>query len=229
MEISRVRRVRYILTDGVDERKEGSEETDRPIPSYFSLPNPSPYTLPFILSLSMYPLDTVGVCVFQYPMPRLHTNEEVMENGKLQQHGAYNLATRPSTDDDPNEQYKQNVTYNTSQRSSLLTSIIFFSTAEKICEIVKGVKKGLPGMDLIVFPEYSTMGIMYDREEMFDTAAAIPGPLTDMFGEACKEAGTWGVFSLTGEQHEDHPNKVRDAYEWNCLYREPVSHLISFY
>ncbi|WCK55241.1 aliphatic amidase [Aneurinibacillus sp. Ricciae_BoGa-3] len=67
----------------------------------------------------------------------------------------------------------------------------------RIAEFVDGVKLGYPGLDLIIFPEYSTQGFHPTKWE--ELCTTVPGPETAIFAEACRRNKVWGVFSITGE------------------------------
>ncbi|KAJ3035601.1 hypothetical protein HDV00_003627 [Rhizophlyctis rosea] len=74
---------------------------------------------------------------------------------------------------------------------------------EKIAGYVDGLKRGYPGLDLVVFPEYSTQGFHPTKWNEF--TSTLDGPEVAMFKEACKRNDVWGIFSLTGEHNPDGP------------------------
>ena len=65
----------------------------------------------------------------------------------------------------------------------------------KIADLVVGMANGEPGLDLVVFPEYSTHGFTADSGVEILTA---PGEDIELFARACRAGRVWGVFSAAG-------------------------------
>jgi len=70
-----------------------------------------------------------------------------------------------------------------------------------ICDYVDRAVFSFPGVDLIVFPEYSTMGFSFRYSTHFKFASGIPGPETEKFQAKAKEHGVWLCVHMI-ERHE---------------------------
>lgn len=76
---------------------------------------------------------------------------------------------------------------------------------KSIIRTVYSTKAGYPGVELIIFPEYSLQGLNTQKWLTEEFLCDIPGPETDAFAKACIENQVYGVFSIM-ERNPD-PNK----------------------
>ncbi|OYQ80488.1 MULTISPECIES: formamidase [Ignatzschineria] len=80
---------------------------------------------------------------------------------------------------------------------------------ENIVRIIHHTKAGYPGLELIIFPEYSTQGLNTEKWLTEEFLLDVPGKETDIFAQACKEAGVYGVFSII----ERNPDPTKNPYD----------------
>jgi len=75
--------------------------------------------------------------------------------------------------------------------------------------MVVGMKTGLPGMDLVIFPGIiRPTGSCTTPRRCTTRRRSYRERRTEIFAEACRKAKSGAFFSLTGERHEEHPNKA---------------------
>src|SRR4030081_3447137 len=65
---------------------------------------------------------------------------------------------------------------------------------DKIVALVGKAKRGMPSLDLVVFPEYSLHGLSMDTNA--DVMCSLDGPEVAAFKQACIANKVWGCFSI---------------------------------
>src|SRR2546422_6971650 len=87
-----------------------------------------------------------------------------------------------------------------SQLPVVVTKADLAAQANKICALVTKARKGMPTMDLVVFPEYSLHGLSMDTNP--DIMCRLDGPEVAAFKTACAKEKILGCFSIL----EHNPN-----------------------
>jgi formamidase len=65
---------------------------------------------------------------------------------------------------------------------------------ERICTMVAKARRGMPTMDLVVFPEYALHGLSMNTDQTL--MCRLDGPEVAAFRSACREQRIWGCFSI---------------------------------
>ena len=92
----------------------------------------------------------------------------------------------------------------------------------KICAMVAKARRGMPGMDLVVFPEYSLHGLSMDTNPAI--MCRLDGPEVAAFKAACRAHSIWGCFSIMEANPEGNPYNsgliIDDRGELRLYYRK---------
>ena len=117
------------------------------------------------------------------------------------------------------------------QLPTVVTSVDLSAQVAKIVSMVSKAKRGMPTLDLVVFPEYALHGLSMDTNPAI--MCRIDGPEVAAFKEACAREHVWGCFSVM--EHNPHGNPYNSgiiidaAGELRLYYRKmhpwtPVDH-----
>jgi formamidase len=80
------------------------------------------------------------------------------------------------------------------QNPTVVTPADLAAQRDRICELVGKARRGMPGLDLVVFPEYALHGLSMDTNPAI--MCRIDGPEVEAFRRACRDNRIWGCFSI---------------------------------
>jgi len=89
------------------------------------------------------------------------------------------------------------------QLPTVVTPDDLATQAARVCAMVGKARRNLPGMDLVVFPEYSLHGLSMDTNPAI--MCRMDGPEVASFKRACIEHDIWGCFSIMEYNPEGNP------------------------
>ena len=89
------------------------------------------------------------------------------------------------------------------QLPNVVTKDDLAAQTEKVCDMVRKAKKGMPTMDLVVFPEYALHGLSMDTNP--EIMCSLEGPEVEAFKRACKRFRIWGCFSIMELNENGNP------------------------